>query len=234
MAKLHEEAGADAPPPPWPDADPLQIKIEPGDALFGPGAKGSEKASRGSSFFGRLLLTAALCGLAWAAGVYSSSGHLPFDLLKWSPGYQAQQATARDEMASSLRQMAEDMRALKASVTDKQAAPVQTATGATITDLGARLDKLEADLTTKLSQMNDRLATIEQQIAASHVASASRAPAHAKHVEHHDAFNPALDATARRASTAGFALRTSAASRGCGWLNRINTPCWRQRCTATS
>ena len=175
----------------------MQIKIEPGDALFGPGAdKGSQKASRGPSLFGRLLLTAVLCGLAWAGGAYYASGHLPFDLMKWSPGYQAQQATERDEMASTLRQMAEDIRALKASVDDKQAAPVQTTTGATITDLGARLDKLEADITSKLSQVNDRLATIEQQIAASHVASVSRAPAHAKHVEHHDAFNPALDPNA--------------------------------------
>jgi hypothetical protein len=197
MAKLHDESASGADEASWPSADPMQIKIEPGDALFGPGVgKASNGASRRPSLFGRLFLTAVLCGLAWAGGVYYSSGHLPIDLLKWSPGYQAQQATERDEMANTLRQMADDIRALKASVGDKGAAPAQTTTGATTADLGARLDKLEADLASKLSQMNDRLATIEQQMAASHAAVASRAPPHPKHEHLHDAFNPAQDPNA--------------------------------------
>ncbi len=197
MPKLRDEAGADAPPPPWPDADPMQIKIEPGDALFGPGAgKGYEKASRRPFLFGRLLLTDVLCGLAWAAGAYYSSGHLPFDLLKWSPGYQAQQATERDEMASTLRQMADDIRALKASVDDKGAAPMQMTTGATTADLGTRLDKLEADLTSKLSQVDERLTALQQQLSAAHAAVASRAPPHPKHEHLHDAFNPTQDPNA--------------------------------------
>ncbi len=193
MAKLHDESASGAGEAPWPDADPLQIKIEPGDVLFGPGA---ERASRRPSLLGSLLLTAVLCGLAWAGGVYYSSGRLPFDLLKLSPGYQAQQATERDEMAATMRQMADDIRALKSSVADKQAAPLQPTTGATVTDLGARLDKLEADLTSKLSQVNDRLASIEQKIAAPHAAVASRAPPHPKHEHLHDAFNPAQDPNA--------------------------------------
>jgi hypothetical protein len=138
------------------------------------------------------LLTAALCGLAWAAGAYYSSGHLPFDLLKWSGAAQVQQSTERDEM----RQMADDIRALKSSVGDKGAAPVQTTAGAATADLGARLDKLEADLTTKLSQVNDRLASIEQKISAPHPASVSRATSHPKHEHLHDAFNPAQDPNA--------------------------------------
>lgn len=201
MPKLHTEAFSGAAPPPPPDS-PLEIKVQPDDAIFGPGAgKHSERASgrSGSPLFGRLLLTAVLCGLAWAAGAYSSSGHLPFDFMKWSRASQQQQSE-RDEMLGTMRQMADDIRALKASVADKAAAPAQTTTGASgVTDLAARLDKLAAELPSKLSQMNDRLANLEQQIAASHSASVARAPAHAKHVEHvehHDAFDPSQNPNA--------------------------------------
>lgn len=197
MSKPHEALSGAYPPPPPPDVSSLQIKVQPDDALFGAGAhKNSGKASRGPSLLGRLLLTLVLCGLAWAGGAYFASGHMPFDLLKWSRAAQAQQNAERDEMLGTLRQMTEDIRALKASVDDKQAAPAPTTTGATVTDVAARIDKLEAELTSKLAQVNDRLAALQQQLSTSHTAVASRAPAHPKHEHLHDAFNPALDPNA--------------------------------------
>lgn len=214
MVKLHEEAFSGADPAPLPP-DPLQIKVQPGDAIFGPGSgKDSEKSSRrkGPSFFGRLLrstawlvVIAGLCALAWAAGASYSSGHSPFDLARWTRAFDARQAD-HDELVSTMRQMAEDLRALKASIDAQNAArpalldnnqPNSARTGAAITDLTARIDKLEAELTTKLSQVNEQLVSIEQHISASHSASALRTQSHAKRQEHpHDAFDPSQDPNA--------------------------------------
>ncbi len=202
-------------------ASPLQIKLEPTDAILGP-AKESGKAPAGKpiGFFQRLVrfvtravAIACLCGAAWAVGAYYASGHTPMgfvkSLLKSSPAAEAQQSPQHDELVGTVRQMAEDIRALKASVDNRgaaqdpvvessasqksQQASMQTTTAA-IADLTGRVDKLQADVTTKLSQIDQQLANIEQKMSASHVAAAPRTEPRHKRVEHlHDAFDPSRD-----------------------------------------
>lgn len=207
----HDEvvSGADAVPVP-PGSSAPEIKVEPADAIlrFAP-PKDDEKVStrKGSSVFGRLLrlgarmaAVACLCGAAWAAGAYYSGGHSPLEFLKPSRASDVQQSPERDEIVRSMAQMAEEIRALKASVEGRsvaQDAGVESATRAAIADLASRVDKLEAESTTKLSRVNEQLASIEQQIAASYAALASRGRTPHKRVEHpRDAFDPTKDPSA--------------------------------------
>jgi hypothetical protein len=200
--------GADTHPPP-PDAGAPQIEIQPADAIPGrafpkDGAKAS--ARQGTPFFvrllrnaARLLIVAGLCGLAWAAGAYYSSGHSPFGFVKSS---QAVVSPQRDDMADAMRQMAAEIRTLKADVDGRdiapgagqsQAIPAPAATPA-LTDLAGKVDKLDADFATRLSQVDERLAHIEQQIAAPHAALAARVASAHKRAKHlHDAFDPSRD-----------------------------------------
>jgi multidrug efflux pump subunit AcrB len=215
-------SGADRPPPPPPpEAKTLEIKLQPADAIGGPvPVKNSEKApkQKTGSFFGRLMrftmrTVAVVCllGVAWAAGAFYSSGHLRLNFLKSSraPDVQqtsaVQQTAAHDELLTTVQQMADEIRALKSSVDSKgltQDAGVKTqegqqnaaGSGPTMADLAGRVDKLEIEVTTKLSQVSEQLATIQQQMAASHVAAASRPVSHARRVEHlHDAFDPSRE-----------------------------------------
>jgi hypothetical protein len=185
-----------------PDEPALELKVEPDDAIFGPGSLKDPKraATKDTSSFGRffralarVIVFALLCGSAWAAGAYYS-GHLPFDLTGHAS---AQQASERDEMMSQLRQMSDDIKTLKASIDAKAVAPLQPAPTGNVGDLAARIDKLEAELTTKFAQVHDQIATLEQQMSTAHPAVAARVQPHVKHVEHlHDAFDPSQNPAA--------------------------------------
>lgn len=205
-------SSANAAPSPK-DAVSLELKVQPADAIFGPGPikdTGKVPEQKTTPRFGRLLRSAAralivviICGLAWAGGTYYFHGHSPLGLVKSALASGAQESPERDELVGSMRQMAEDIRGLKASVEAKSATqntqtnPIQAANGVTISDLEGRIDKLETELTTKLSQVNEQLASIEQQISTSHAALASRAQAPGRHTHHlHDAFDPSRDPTA--------------------------------------
>ncbi|MEW6436265.1 MAG: hypothetical protein AB1508_03730 [Pseudomonadota bacterium] len=142
-------AGAASLPPPLPpplppsDATPLELKVEPADAIFGPAPprenlkeKETESTSprEGIGFFGRLFRFIArttavvlLCALAWAAGTFYSHSHWSNDPLKSAQAPQAQavqapqalQSPAHEDMAGAMQQMSDDIRALKASVDNK-------------------------------------------------------------------------------------------------------------------
>jgi hypothetical protein len=232
MLNLEDEAvsGSDKPTA-LPEAKTLEIKVQPTDAIGAPKVQPSEAVSgpapvknpeavaisKKPSFFGRVVrftaratAVVALCGVAWGAGAFYASGHLPLHFLKASHAATAVQSPGHDELLSTVRQMGEEIRALKASVDSKSATPDaaaasvqgQQASGPTTADLVGRVDKLESDLTSKLSQVNEQLASIQQQLAASHVAAAhpavaTRAPARPKRVErYHDAFDPTHDPAA--------------------------------------
>lgn len=130
---------ADTAPPPS-DAAPLEIKVEPADAIFGslpPKDLGSippeetEKTStprivplfvRFLRFAARTAVVAFLCALAWAMGAYYSRGHSSVDLTRASQTAQVQQSPVHDGVASAMQQMADEIRALKTSVDGHDAA----------------------------------------------------------------------------------------------------------------
>lgn len=114
-------------PPPLPpssDATPLELKVEPADAIFGPAPlkdfgsapqreNGTEEAAPGrvASFFGRLFrfvvrttAVVLLCALAWAAGTFYSHSHWSNELLKSAQAPQAQATQAPQAQASQVPQ----------------------------------------------------------------------------------------------------------------------------------
>lgn len=203
-------------------AAPMEIKLQPADAILGavppsvpPKDIENASAAKGVGFFGRFLrfcartaAVALLCAIAWAAGAYYSDGH---PALFHSTFFQGQQSPTHDEMASTVRQMAEDIRALKASVDGKAAAqsanavaPGSTesqansqAIGRATSDVDGRIDKLDSELTSRLSKVDDRLASIEQRISTARptVTSGAR-PVHKRPHHFHDAFDPSKDPAA--------------------------------------
>jgi hypothetical protein len=205
-----------------PNSNNLEIKVEPADAIpRSAPPKDTEKAStrKVSPFFRHLLRygarTAAitcLLVLAWAGGAYYSLGPLPLDLMKPSRASEVPQSSERDEMVRAVRQMTEEISALKTRVRGMavtQNAGMEKANNGeslknkldsmqtTIADLARRVDKLESESTAKLSQINEQLTSIEQKIAASRVALASRNRPPRKHAKHlHDAFDPTRDPAA--------------------------------------
>lgn len=203
--------GGDTAPEPL-DATPLQIKINPADAILGsPSPQGAGETSgrrKNTRFRGFLRYTVGaavvgcLCLLAWTAGAYYLAGHPPFYFVN------AQQSLAHNDTESMIRQLADQIRALKASVDEARDADgksgeghdridtVQTKADA-LSDLTGRVDKLETALTTQLSKINEQLAGIEQKISEPHAVSASRAQSSPRHAEkYHDAFDPSRDPTA--------------------------------------
>ncbi len=207
------EVVSDANTPPPPESTALDLKVQPGDAIFGSAPpkdteKGSTRKVRRLWRYGAGISTVALlCALAWAGGAYYSHGHLPIDLVTSSQGPQAQEGPTHDEVASAIRQMAEEIRALKTSAvggaqgigqinqTDHPDS-AQTTSGATINDLVGRVDKLESEFTTRIEKVDEQLSSIQQQISASHLALGSRGQASRKHVHLHDAFDPSRDPSA--------------------------------------
>ncbi|REF84074.1 hypothetical protein DES32_2919 [Methylovirgula ligni] len=206
------EVVSDANTPPPPESTALDLKVQPGDAIFGSAPpkdteRGSTRKARRLWRYGAGISTVALlCALAWAAGAYYSHGHLPIDFMSSSQGPQAQEGPTHDEVASAIRQMAEEIHALKASTVGgaqgigqasqdhPDSAP--TTSGATINDLIGRVDKLESEFTTRIEKVDEQLSSIQQQISASHLVLASRIQASRKHVHLHDAFDPSRDPTA--------------------------------------
>lgn len=208
--------GADAAAQPS-DVTPLQIKVNPADAILGTaGLEDAEKTPARKEYtrFGRFLrysagtaIIACLCGFAWVAGAYYSAGH-PLDFMKTGAAAGVGQSLAHEDPENAIRQLADEIRALKASVDEARDADgksgeshdrtdtAQTKTGAALSDLTGRVDKLETALTTQLSHVNEQLASIEQKISEPHAISASRARSPARHAEHHDAFDPSRDPTA--------------------------------------
>lgn len=207
MFKPEDETGGDSRLPP--DASPMEIKIEPEDALFGPasgrdfervsGRNAPSGLGRVLRFGGLAVVVALLCGAAFAAGAHSS-GRLPLHVLKAIWGSGAPQSAQREDIARTMAQMTDEIHALKASLDAREAqAPgaAPAASGATIADIAGRLDRLQADIASRLAKVDQQLASIEQQVSASHSAAAVRAPPHIKRAEHaehaehtHDAFDP--------------------------------------------
>jgi len=174
-------AGAASLPPPLPpsDATPLELKVEPADAIFGPAPlkeRETEKASprEGIGFFGRLFRFVArttavvlLCALAWAAGTFYSHGHWSSDPLKSAQVPQAQagqvpqalQSPAHADMASAMQQMADDVRALKASVDNKAVTPDAGAQN-------AQRGQLDSAQTTAVANLAGRVDKLETDVTA--------------------------------------------------------------------
>lgn len=132
-------------------------------------------------------LAVCLFGFAWAAGLYFSGGHSPFDIFQPRPArtLASQEGAERGEMLHAVQKMAEDIRSLKANVEVLRAAQSQTAkdaagleglkprldavkseTGASIAELAGKVERMQREPEAKLSQIIERLDRMERRSAA--------------------------------------------------------------------